>query len=254
MRVRVTIAYAAVLLTIAATLLALGSPVQDLVVRHVSTNLHNLANGHLGTLVGSAFVTEGRDIYVILPGLVCLLALGELIWRGRRLVLTFVLGHVGATIMVAAGLAIAITAGWLPIAVAHASDVGISYGAAAVLGALTAVIPLRWRPGWISWWLAIAVVAASWADFTAVGHMIALILGMGLSSRLGAVADWTRTRVALLVVGAAFGYMMITGSTSLLAMAVAGPVGLTVALTAQWLAQRWRRVRHQRVVYRAASS
>jgi hypothetical protein len=156
--------------------------------------------------------------------------------------------------MVAAGLAIAITAGWLPIAVAHASDVGISYGAAAVLGALTAVIPLRWRPGWISWWLAIAVVAASWADFTAVGHMIALILGMGLSSRLGAVADWTRTRVALLVVGAAFGYMMITGSTSLLAMAVAGPVGLTVALTAQWLAQRWRRVRHQRVVYRAASS
>jgi hypothetical protein len=248
MRVRVTLGYAVVLITIGATLLAFGSPVQDLVVSHVSTNLHNLANGYLGTLISSAFVTEGRDIYAILPGLVCLLALAELIWCGRRLVLTFVLGHVGATVMVAAGLAVAITAGWLPITVAHANDVGISYGAAAVLGALTAVIPPRWRPGWISWWLAIALVAATWADFTGVGHMIALILGMGLSSRLGSVADWNRTRVALLIVGVAFGYMMITGSSSPVAVAVAGPAGLLVALIAQWVARRWRTARRHRSV------
>jgi hypothetical protein len=248
MRVRVTIAYAIVLTSIGATLLALGAPVQDHVVSHLSTNLHNLANGHLVTLIGSAFVTEGSDIYAILPGLVCLLALAELIWCGRRLILTFVLGHVGATVMVAVGLAIAIAAGWLPIAVARASDVGISYGAAAVLGALTAAIPRRWQPGWIGWWLAVALVAASWSDFTAVGHMVALILGMGLSTRLGSVAIWTRTRVALLCVGAAFGYMMITGSSSLTAVVVAGPTGLLVALITQWVVHRWRAGRrHQSV-------
>src|SRR2546423_303305 len=127
MRVRVTVGYAVVLITIGATLLAFGSTVPDLVVSHVSTNLHNLANGYLGTLIGSAFVTEGRDIYAILPGLVCLLALAELVWCGRRLVLTFVLGHVGATVMVAAGLAVAITAGWLPGTVSRGQDAGVSY-------------------------------------------------------------------------------------------------------------------------------
>jgi hypothetical protein len=240
MQVRVTVAYAAVLIAVGATLLALGSPVHDLVISRLSTNLHNLAHGHLSTLIGSAFVTEDHDIYVIVPGLVCLLALGELVWRGRRLVLAFAVGHLGATGMVAVGLAVAIGAGWLPISIAHASDVGISYGAAGVLGALTAAIPRQWRPGWIGWWLAIALVAASWPGFTAVGHMIALMLGMGLSPWLGSAASWTRTRTVLLVVGIMFGYLMITGSSSLLAAAVAGPAGLLAALIAHRAAGRWR--------------
>src|SRR4029077_702246 len=88
--------------------------------------------------------------------------------------------------------------GVLPISVAHASDVGISYGAAAILGALTTVIPPRWRPVWIGWWLGTALVAASGADCTAVGHLLALMLGMGLSRRLGSTTGWTVTRVALL--------------------------------------------------------
>jgi hypothetical protein len=240
MQVRVTLAYTAVLISVGATLLALGSPVQTEVLSHLSTNVHNLAHGHLGSLIGSAFVTEGNDIYVIAPGLLCLLALGELIWRGRRLVLAFAVGHFGATGLVAVGLATAIGAGWLPISLAHATDVGISYGAAGVLGALTGVIPRRWRAAWIGWWLAIALVAASWPGFTSVGHMIALVLGMGLSPRLAAVVRWTRARTTLLVVGVMFGYLMITGSSSLLAVAIAGPAGLLVALIAQWAAARWQ--------------
>jgi hypothetical protein len=239
MRVRFTLAYAMALTAVAATLLALGSRVQNSVVSHVSTNLHNLANGHLDTLVASAFVTEGHDIYVILPGLVCLLAVGELIWRGRRVMFAFALGHLGATVVVAVGLTVAIAAGWLPISVAHASDVGISYGAAGVLGALTAVIPRYWRPAWISWWLAVALVAACWPGFTPVGHMIALILGMGLSTRLETAVTWTRTRMVLLFVGALFGYLMITGSSSMLASAIAGPAGTAVALIAHWAARHW---------------
>src|SRR6201998_950562 len=129
--VRVTAAYAVVLAVIGGTLLALGPNVQSAVVSRVSTNVYNLANGHLATLVASAFVTDGDEIYFLLPGLVCLLALGELVWRARGLMLAFAVGHVGATLLVAVGLAVAIGAGWLPISVAHASDVGICYGALA---------------------------------------------------------------------------------------------------------------------------
>jgi hypothetical protein len=242
--VQVTATYAVVLAIIGGTLLVLGPNVQSTVVSRTSTNLYNLANGHLATLVASAFVTDGDDIYFLLPGLVCLLALGELVWRGRGLILAFAVGHVGATLLVAVGLAVAIGAGWLPISVAHASDVGISYGALAVLGALTTAIPPRWRPAWIGWWLGTALVAASWADFTAVGHLLALMLGMGLSRRLGSTTGWTVTRVALLAIGVAFGYLMITGSL-VVTMVVAGPAGALIALIAQWVARR-RRLRRPR--------
>ena len=245
--VRVTAVYAVALAVVGGTLLALGPNAQSAVVSRMSTNLHNLADGHLATLVASAFVTDGDDIYFLLPGLVSLLALGELLWRGRGLVLAFAVGHVGATLLVAVGLAVAIGAGWLPISVAHASDVGISYGAAAVLGGLTTVIPLRWRSAWIGWWLATALVAAaSGADFTAFGHLVALMLGMGLSRRLGSTTDWTVTRVALLAIGIAFGYLMITGA-SLVTMVVAGPAGALVGLITQWVARR-RRLRRPRHV------
>ena len=85
----------------------------------MSTNLHNLAHGHLSTLVGSAFV-EGGAVYAWLPGLVCLLALGELIWRSKGLLIAFTVGHIGATLLVAVGLIAAVKAGWVPVSVARA--------------------------------------------------------------------------------------------------------------------------------------
>jgi hypothetical protein len=236
-QVRVTVAYVVLLVVVAVTQLALGPQVHNAVVSHMSTNLHNLSRGHLGTLVGSAFVTDGGDFYVLLPGLVCLLALGELVWHSGHLVLAFAFGHIGATLIVAAGLAVAIEAGWLPMSLAHANDVGVSYGAAGVLGALIAVVPPRWRPAWAGWWLAVALVGASGGDFTAVGHTVALLLGMALSLRLGSAAPWTPARVVLLAVAVAFGYVMITGSSPV-AAAVAGPAGLLVAVIAQRVARR----------------
>ena len=230
--VRVTVAYTALLVAVALTQLALGPRVHNAVVSHISTNLDNLSRGHLGTLVGSAFVTDGGDIYVLLPGLVCLLALGEIVWRSGHLVLAFALGHIGATLIVAAGLAVAIEAGWLPMSIMHASDVGVSYGAAGVLGALMAVIPRRWQPAWAGWWLAVALVGTSGSGFTGVGHAVALLLGMALSLRLGSAARWTPARVILLAVAVAFGYVMITGSSPVTAV-VAAPAGLLVALIAQ---------------------
>jgi hypothetical protein len=237
--VRVTLAYAVILVAVWLWLEALGQHAREAAVSRMSTNLHNLSHGHLSTLVGSAFVDDGGDIYVWLPGLVCLLALGELIWRGRGLVIAFAVGHIGATLIVAAGLVIALKAGWLPFSIARATDVGVSYGAVCVLGALTASIPSRWRAAWVGWWLGIAVTAAALGDFnfTAFGHISALLLGIGLSFRLPATTDWTPIRVGLLSGGAAFGYSMLSGSS--MAATVGGLAGILVALSTVSVI-RWR--------------
>ena len=195
-RIRVTVAYAVILTGVSSVLVALGPRVQNRVISHASTNLHNLSHGHLGTLFVSAFVIEAGPIYVWLPGLMCLMALAELMWRSRRLVVAFAIGHIGATLLVAVGLTAAVELGWLSTDVTRATDVGMSYGASAVLGALSAAIPSRLRPAWMGWWIAVAVaVVALGRDFTDVGHAVALVLGMLVSTRFGRAAAGRRRGV-----------------------------------------------------------
>nr|WP_308204758.1 rhomboid-like protein [Mycobacterium sherrisii] len=229
----VTLGYAATLLAVAVLLAGLGSHPHDVAVREMSTNLHNLAHGHVVTLVGSAFISDGGDMLFWLPGLVCLLGLGELVWRSTGLIVTFALGHIGATLVVAVWLTAALTAGWLPMSLAHATDVGMSYGAVCVLGALTGSIPAQWRPVWIGWWLGNALAAASGADFTAVGHVVALLFGIALSFRLRSIARWTLVPSVLLAIGSVFGYLVLCGPAG--AMPVAGATGALIALVATWL-------------------
>lgn len=228
--VRVTAAYAVILLAVYLILAALGPHAHAVAVSRMSTNVHNLGRGHLGTLIGSAFVNDGGDLFFWLPGLVCLLALGELMWCGRGLFVTFAVGHIGATAIVAVGLVAAIETGMLPASVARASDVGISYGAVCVLGAFTAAIPARWRGVWAGWWLGTAAVVAVGADFTAVGHVVALLLGIGLSFRLRPAASWTPLHQGLLIVGMTFGYLLLAGPS--LMAPVGGLAGALIGLAA----------------------
>ena len=235
-RVRITLGYAFALMSVSVALVVLGPRVREHVIGLASTNLHNLAHGHLATLFGSAFITDAGPMWFWLPGLVCLLALAELIWRSGRLALVFVTGHIGATLLVALGLTAAIEVGWLPLSISRASDVGVSYGAVAVLGALTAAVPRRWRPAWIGWWLPIGIASAAFgADFTDVGHSMALVLGMLVSTRLPGPARWTPVRYALLAGGASFGFLMLAhGEWTTL---VGGAVGLSGALAAMGIAR-----------------
>jgi hypothetical protein len=239
--VRVTTTYAVLLVIVAATLLVLGPGAQGRAIDNWSTNLDNLARGQLGTLIGSAFVTVDDHVYVWLPGLVCLLALGELLWRGKRLVVAFTVGHVGATLIIAVVLAVAIVMGWLPASIAGASDVGISYGVAAVLGTLTAAIPARWRPAWVCFWLVNALVVVTGLgsfDFTATGHAVALTLGVLLSTRFRSPARWTPLRLMLLAGGAVFGYFTLIGF-SVAGTPVAGLAAALLALFARSAISRW---------------
>lgn len=230
-RVRFTVGYAATLGAISIALLILGPQVQEQVVRNASSNLHNLAHGHLVTLVGSALVADSGPIYVWLPCLVCLLALAELTWRSVRLSVVFLTGHIGATLLVAAGLTAAVELGWMPMSISRASDVGMSYGAVAALGALTAAIPPRWRPVWIGFWIpAGAAAAAVAAEFTDAGHAVALVLGMVVATRFGRPAPLTPVRYGLLAVSAAFGFLMLAHTEwSALAGAGVGALGAVVA-------------------------
>ena len=235
-RIRVTVAYAVILTGVSSVLVALGPRVQNRVISHASTNLHNLSHGHLGTLFVSAFVIEAGPIYVWLPGLMCLMALAELMWRSRRLVVAFAIGHIGATLLVAVGLTAAVELGRLSTDVTRATDVGMSYGASAVLGALSAAIPSRLRPAWIGWWIAIAVaVVAVNRDFTDVGHGMALVLGVLASTRFGHAARWTPTRCLLLLVASAFGFLMLANNTpTLIAASGLGVVGAALAQAVVW--------------------
>jgi hypothetical protein len=223
-RIRITVAYTATLAGVSTALMTQGPQAQSRIVSHASTNLHNLSRGHLGTLFVSAVVIDAGPIYVWLPGLVCLLAVVELLWRGGRLVAAFAAGHIGATLLVAIGLTAAVELGWMSSDVTRASDVGMSYGASAVLGALTAAIPGRWRPAWTGWWIAVAfAVVGMGMDFTGVGHAVALLLGMVVGTRFGQAGRWTAVRCLLLAVAAFFGFLMLAGS------------GLTLIVLATWL-------------------
>jgi hypothetical protein len=226
-RVRMTLGYATVLIGVSAALVELGPRVRAHVIAQASTNLHNLAHGHVGTLLGSAFVTDAGPMYFWLPCLVCLLALAELIWRSGRLAFIFITGHIGATLLVALGLTAAVEFGWLPLSVSRASDVGVSYGAVAVLGALTSAIPGRWRLAWVGWWLPVGLASALLGeDFTDSGHAIALVLGLLVSTRLDGPVRWTPVRCGLLTVSAIFGFfMMAHGTWSMLGALAAGAVG-----------------------------
>jgi hypothetical protein len=226
-RVRITLAYAATLFGVTTVLLAMGPAVQDEAIRYASTNLHNLGHGRLWTLVASAFVIDAGPMTVWLPGVVCVLGLAEWLWRSRRLVIAFVVGHLGATVLVAAGLAWAVRAGWAPMSVRWASDVGMSYGVLGALGALTAAIPVRYRPVWLGWWLfsAVAMLAVG-RTFTDVGHVTALVLGMAVSIWFGRPARWRPLSVAVLVVAAAFGYLILAEpGVSAVISTTAGVVG-----------------------------
>ncbi|GFG75704.1 rhomboid-like protein [Mycobacterium botniense] len=251
-RVRFTVSYVAALVAVSTALLILGPQVQAQVAQRASTNLHNLAHGNLGTLFGSAFVAEPGPIYIWLPGLACLLALAELLWHSTRLIAAFLVGHIGATLLVAAGLTAAVEFGWLPLSITRATDVGMSYGAVAVLGALTAAIPRRWRPGWVGWWISVGLVGAIvGADFTDAGHTVALILGMLLATRFGRPARWTVTRYGLLTVSVAFGFVVLAHSGWAIVIALAA--GALTALAVDRI-DRFRVIRMSSVALTAGQS
>ena len=66
-RMRFTVGYVGVLLLVSGAIALLGPHAHDVLVQHASTNLHNLAHGHLMTLLDSAFVVDAGPMYFWMP-------------------------------------------------------------------------------------------------------------------------------------------------------------------------------------------
>ena len=236
-RVRVTMGYLAALSSVSAVFLLFGPQVHQHLSRDTSTHLYSLAGGYLGTLWRGAFLIGDGPPYFWLPCLACLLALAELHFRSLRLTVVFAVGHVGSTLLVAAGLAAAVGRDWSPMFVTHASDVGMSYGALAVLGALTGAISRRWRPAWAGWWVSAGLgTAVTGGDISAAGYVISLLLGMLATMRFSSSVRWNPIRYMLLVVSSGFGFTVLAPSTWTSASGIV--LGMLGALMVHRLARR----------------
>lgn len=238
-RVRFTVGYMAILVAVSTVILMVDPATHDRIIQRASTNLHNLSHGHLSTLLNSALVVEAGPLYFWMPFLACLLALAELHLHTIRLMVAFVVGHIGATLVVLAALAAAVELGWVPWSITRTSDVGMSYGALAVLGALTAAISPRWRPAWVGWWIAAALTAGVvGGEFTNAGHAVALILGVLVASRFRRPGHWTWMRLLMLANASGFGFLMLAHHWGSMA-AVLG-CGVAGSLVAYTIARRAR--------------
>jgi hypothetical protein len=178
----VAVAYA---IAVAGTELVLGLLPDDVHQRTVircSTNLYNLHHSPMFVLAASAFVVNNALSLWQLPILVLAYGAAQR-WVGRvATVIVGILGHVGATLFVATVMSASLARGRLERSAAHVSDVGISYGLMCILGFIITRVPDRYRPAYIAALLAFAGGPLLFTPtFTALGHVSALTLGLGLA-------------------------------------------------------------------------
>ena len=152
------------------------------ILARVSANLENLRAAPLVSMLGSAFVVESVwGLALVVPLLVVLAYLQRFVGRLASLVVGLA-GHVGAGLVVAAGLAAGIFHGFVDESVAAATDVGVSYVMAAAMGFLVLAVPRRWRWWYLGatalYWLLPGAIAPT---FTDAGHASALVIGLLLA-------------------------------------------------------------------------
>lgn len=152
-------------------------------VESVSTNLDNMRASPLAVLAASAFVVSPLTQLLLVPAVVFVFGLVQR-WLGRTaLIAVWVFGHVGATLFV---MAMEINALYRHIAhfsIVVKPDVGVSYGLAAAVGLLAARVPRRRRLPYAAACLGVmGAVFAIKPDFTALGHLTAVMIGLGMAA------------------------------------------------------------------------
>jgi hypothetical protein len=156
-------------------------------LRMVSTNLANMRDHPVVALAGSALVVAPPLFSV--GGLLTVgfgLA-GCMAWLERRAgtvraLGVFAAGHVGATLLTLPVIEAGIATGHYGPQLRTAFDFGVSYGSGAVTAAVVGYLP-RWaRPVWIAggvgYLLSDATWSGRWPDFTTIGHLAAVAIGV----------------------------------------------------------------------------
>ena len=176
-------ATAVYLLALAATTVALSlssERTSDRVLLALSTNLHQLARDPVRVVLGSPFWVGGwTDFALCAVVLVAVAAPVERRLGWRRTIAVFAAGHVGATLLVAAGLWIGLRLDILDPAVEGARDVGASYGVLAVCAVATYLLAPRRRLPYAAALAGFVVLAAAVSHtFTDFGHLSAVAIGL----------------------------------------------------------------------------
>lgn len=174
-----TFAYLLVLVVTTWVLATVTAPVANRLLLESSTNLDRLGRDPIHVLVASAFWVGGWSslaLWAILFAAV--VAPVERRLGSGRTIGIFAAGHVGATLVVAVGLRIALGLDAVDRSVVHARDVGASYGFFAVAAVAALLIRGRLRVLGVTPLLAVlAVSTALDPDFTAFGHLAAAAIG-----------------------------------------------------------------------------
>lgn len=162
-------------------LLGLDQPIVDAVLRAHSSNLAHLRSDPVRVLVRSAFWLDTYWLLAAVAVIAVVLAPAER-WLGTvRWIIVFATGHLGATLITAGGLVVAIHAGIVSRSQEGAIDVGVSYGFAAVAAVFTYRFVGRARYAWGGVLLSVVVLAAALGrTFTDFGHLVAVLIGFAM--------------------------------------------------------------------------
>jgi hypothetical protein len=146
-----------------------------------STNLTHLSSDPIHVLLASAFwLSSPADLPLWAALFVLILANVERRIGTRRTFAVFAVGHIGATLLVAAGLWVMLLAHAVGSSVVDAQDVGVSYGFFALASAATCLVA---RPLQIPWLGGLLLYAAgdmltTSLTFTDFGHLFSVLLGV----------------------------------------------------------------------------
>jgi len=146
-----------------------------------STNLIRLRDDPVSVLVTSAFWLTPRELLLWLALFPLVMAPVEK-WLGSlRGIVVFFVGHVGASLVTAAIIAVMITHGWAPHRLKDVIDVGSSYGFWCVAALFSYRLPGRWGWAWAGAILAGALGFIVWrTSFSDYGHLVAMVIGLAL--------------------------------------------------------------------------
>ena len=179
-RAPATYAYLLILLVTTWVLATSSSSVARQLLLERSTNLHELARDPVRVLVASAFFVTSAPAWLAWVVLFTAVAapVEHRIGSGRTITV-FALGHVGATLLTAVGLWLALKGDLVESSVVHAIDVGASYGFVALAGVATHLLPRRLRllclgPALLGLVGALLLVPS----FTDFGHLAAFLIGL----------------------------------------------------------------------------
>ena len=181
-RADLAIAYCAVVTAVTIWIHVQSPERQTEILDRVSSNLNNLRAEPFLSMLGSAFVVDSiAGLSLVVQLLVVLAYLQRFVGRIASVVVGLA-GHVGAGLVVAAGLSTGIFHDFVDESVAEATDVGVSYVMACAMAFLVLAVPRRWRwwylAGIVLYWLAPAAFVRT---FTDAGHATALTIGLLLA-------------------------------------------------------------------------